>query len=613
MDTKENNTTIYSFSPFGYEGAIVSVETDLRRGIPATDIVGLSDGSIKESRERMQAAIRNNGLEYPSERVLMSLSPADLKKEGAGFDLPMAISVLQANDLENGKEIKKVPMLIMGELELSGNIRPVRGIHAAISTASANGIEYAIVPKQNEYEAKFNGIKVYAASNLTDAYDATKHLERFTSNIEVNNYTNNSVTFNEENIKTAKNFETNGKLTRFNYDDIRAMEIAVAGKHNLLLEGAPGCGKTILGQFVHLVTPQLTPEEAMSVTRIYSLAGLTRPNESLIKDTPFRIPHQTASIEGICGGGPNCRPGEISLAHNGTLFLDEAAEFRSSVLQMLRVPLENGSITLSRAGRTTVYPARFQLVMATNPCPCGNFGSEDRICIDSTKSIELYHKKFSAPLLDRMAIQKFVEPRKPDDTDSRSISVDELTSNIAKAYEIQRKRQSYNSQLSPSEVQEYCQIDEETRKELDDAVIRDSFTSRKVNNALKVALTIANLDGRTEINKEDMKESISLVKDVFDMYNIQIKKDTYKHQPELSELREKKEQKEFLENAHEAFKEDIQKNNKSNKISEKEKLLNENLSENEKKEILEAGIKEAEEKKRINQRVNVNTNKKVRK
>ena len=362
------------------------------------------------------------------------------------------------------------------------------------------------------------------------------------------------------------------------------MEIAVAGKHNLLLTGAPGCGKTMLGQMMASFTPNLTENEKQSVTRIWSLAGLMRPEQDLKDDVPFRIPHQTASIEGICGGGVNCRPGEISLAHNGVLFLDEAAEFRSSVLQMLRVPLENGTICLSRAGRTTVYPAKFQLVMATNPCPCGNFGSEDKICLDSATSIEQYWKKFSAPLLDRMDIQKFVERKNHDSMDNRTISSEEIRENIKKAYEIQRERGVYNRDLSPSQIQDYCKLDEESQKFFDSSVEKNGFSMRKTSQALKVALTIANMDGRTQINLEDLKESVSLVRNV--MENLEIKKDTYKHQPELPELKEKKEQKEFLENAHEAFKENVSKNTKTDKITEKEKLLNENLSENQKQEIL---------------------------
>lgn len=611
---KRSDEKIYSFSPFGYEGALVAVESDLRRGIPATDIVGLADGAVKESRERMQAAIRNTGFEYPSERVLISLSPADLKKEGAGFDLPVALSVLQAKDIQDGKEIKSEPVLVMGELELSGKIRPVKGVHAAASTAFASGIQYAIVPKLNYEEAQgVKGLKVYGADSLDDAYNAIHNLELFsTKEKEYNNTNPFEVTFNEELFKYSKEHEdSNGKLSSFNYDDLRAMEIAVAGKHNLLLTGAPGCGKTMLGQMMASFTPNLTENEKQSVTRIWSLAGLMRPEQDLKDDVPFRIPHQTASIEGICGGGVNCRPGEISLAHNGVLFLDEAAEFRSSVLQMLRVPLENGTICLSRAGRTTVYPAKFQLVMATNPCPCGNFGSEDKICLDSATSIEQYWKKFSAPLLDRMDIQKFVERKNPDSTDNRTISSEEMRENIKKAYEIQRERGVYNRDLSPSQIQDYCKLDEESQKFFDSSVEKNGFSMRKTSQALKVALTIANMDGRTQINLEDLKESVSLVRNV--MENLEIKKDTYKHQPELPELKEKKEQKEFLENAHEAFKENVSKNTKTDKITEKEKLLNENLSENQKQEILENGVKEAEENKRVNQRTNVNTNTKIRK
>ena len=343
---------IYSFSPFGYDGSIVSVEVDLRHGIPATDIVGISDGAVKETRERVQSAIRNSGLEYPSERVLIALSPADLKKEGTGFDLPIALGILQKNFTEN--------VLVMGELELSGAISPVRGVYAACSTALASGIQYAIVPMENLNEALATGIKAIGCDTLCDAYKLPDALS--TKKVESLVEYDNTISFREPDEKLSI------KMTE---KEMLALVVGASGRFNMMFAGSPGSGKTMLMQYMQYLTPSLTEEESKSVKRVYSLAGLPLKDENRTYP-PFRIPHQTASIEGICGGGPNCRPGEITLAHNGVLFLDEAAEFRSSVLQMLRVPLENKTITLSREGRSTTYQANFQLLLELNSCTCGN-------------------------------------------------------------------------------------------------------------------------------------------------------------------------------------------------------------------------------------------------
>lgn len=407
---------IYSFSNWGYEGSLITVEVDLRRGIPATDIVGLADSAVKESRERVQAAIRNSGLEYPSERVLISLSPADLKKEGAGFDLPIALGILQKNFSES--------VLIMGELELSGGIRPVRGVHAACSTALASGIKYAIVPTANLYEALETGIKAIGCDTLCDAYKLPEELS--TRKIATVDSYDETITFRKPDAE--QKIEMTEK-------EMLALVVGASGRFNMMFFGSPGCGKTILMQHMMYLTPSLTEEESKSVKRIYSLAGFGGIGESKVFP-PFRMPHQTASIEGICGGGPNCRPGEITLAHNGVLFLDEAAEFRSSVLQMLRVPLENKTITLSRAGRSTTYPANFQLLLALNPCPCGNYGSKERICLCSAKSVDLYWKKLGGPLLDRVPIRLHIDPKEGE---RKTYSLEELQSYVKRATEESRR------------------------------------------------------------------------------------------------------------------------------------------------------------------------------
>lgn len=506
---------IFSFSPFGYEGSLVSIEVDLRRGIPAVDIVGLADGAVKESRERMQAAIRNSGFDFPQERVLISLSPADLKKEGAGFDLPVALGVLAANAaLKEDKNFISEPILVMGELELSGKIRPVKGVHAAVSTAVSSGILRCIVPSLNAEEAKeIRGMMVYGADSLENAFRAISDTSFFESKSSSQNQSSKEI--------PEGCVEVNGVLfpqvnPGYEFADlkgqqelIRGLQIAAAGGHNLLAMGAPGCGKTMAIQKFPAINPVLTLEEAQSVTRIWSLVGLIKPSESLIRIPPFRIPHQTASVEGLCGGGPNCRPGEISLAHNGVLFLDEAAEFRTSVLQMLRVPLESGNITLSRAGRSTCYPANFQLMMAVNPCPCGNYGSKTKICLCSAKSVDMYWKKFSAPLLDRVDLRIFVENDSSKERTENLCCTEKIREGIAIAVKKQRERQGLkNSQLLPQEISRFCKLNSSSKEILDNAIERYGFSPRAISSILKTSRTIADIDDQENINDEHVKEAI---------------------------------------------------------------------------------------------------------
>ena len=504
---------VYTFSPFGYEGALIQVETDLRRGIPAYDIVGLADGAVKETRERIRYAFSNSGLEFPPERVLQSLSPADLKKDSP-FDLSMALSILGQTKNYPLDE----PVLALGELDLSGNIRPVRGSVAAVNTAKAYGIKNVICdPSTAELLEDIDGINILSVSNLKEANEKLLEFDSFkATNPKL--YKTEQVEFNNEypSQETLESLNMDG-----HFDTVRAIEVAAAGKHNILVTGAPGCGKTMLMEaLMPALTPKLTENEAPSVKRIASIAGLDSHNRD-IYTAPFRMPHQTATVEGMCGGGINCRPGEISLAHNGTLFLDEAAEFRSSVIQMLRVPLETQTITLSRAGRATTYPANFQLAMAMNPCPCGCYGSHDKICLDSAKAIDLYWNKISAPLLDRIEIKTFVEK---NENDTRKMSIEQMREQVKTAYEIQRKRGVYNNQLSPEQINEYCKLDAQAKDYLNHEEANFSFRGK--NNLLRVSLTIANMDGREEIHLNDIKEARELSSQVFD------KPKAFKYEPE---------------------------------------------------------------------------------
>ena len=478
---------IYSFSPFGYDGSIISVEVDLRHGIPSTDIVELADGYVKECRERIQCAIRRSGLEYPGERVLISLSPVDLKKEGAGFDLPIALGILQKNFTEN--------VLVMGELELSGAIRPVRGVYAACSIALASGIQYAIVPMENLNEALESGIKAIGCATLSDAYKLSDNLSirKFES---VDKY-DNTISFREPEEKLSI------KMTE---KEMLALVVGASGRFNMMFFGSPGCGKTTLMQYMQYLTPSLTEEQAQSVKRIYSLAGYGSKDENKIYP-PFRTPHQTATIEGICGGGSNCRPGEISLAHNGVLFLDEAAEFRSSVLQMLRVPLENKCITLSRAGRTTVYPVNFQLLLALNPCPCGNYGSSQKICLCSAKSVEVYWKKIGGPLLDRVPIRLHINQ---SEEERKEYTLEELQSYVKRATEESRRLGISLRDLTVEQI--YALIPANIFERLTKVAEKKEMSKRRRYDLCRVWITIVSAFGHSEERYfEDIDKAVELM------------------------------------------------------------------------------------------------------
>lgn len=488
---------IYGFESFGYEGSLINIEVDLRRGIPAVDIVGLADGAVKESRERVRAAINNSGLDFPPERVLISLSPADIRKSSAGYDLAIALALLEAQYSVHLTE----SVLVMGELDLSGQVHPVAGAYAALQSVRAKGIQYAIMA--SPVEAVPDGIKVLTVSSLSEAFDALKELS--------NNKADFDVSFIDHPDGKGLEFD---EITEEKYPGAAglkyAMAVAAAGRHNLLAVGAPGCGKSMLLQQLPQLTPKLTRDEAPSTTRVWSLAGILR-GEDVMRERPFRMPHQTASIEGICGGGPSCRPGEISLAHNGTLFLDEAAEFRTSVLQMLRVPLESGSITLSRAGRSTVFPAKFQLVMATNPCPCGNYLSKDKVCLCSAKSIEQYWKKFSAPLLDRVDIRYFMD--RPVNVEPKTLA--DLRSLVKKAQEAQYARQGVlNEYLTPGDIDTYCihKMNADAQKMVDQYAEKNNFSARAVLSIYKLSRTVADMCGSDEIDTSHVSMAFELRK-----------------------------------------------------------------------------------------------------
>lgn len=542
---------IMSFSPFGYEGALVTVEVDLWRGIPAVDMVGLADNAVRESRERMRAAIRNSGFEFPVERVLISLSPADVKKEGAGFDLAIALAVLHKKEHPEYGGAKDAA-LVMGELELSGRIRAIRGVHAALSTAREYGIRKCIIPAENAAEADaFAAMNVFPVRFLTDAFElfSTLAAESEQKNADVGTACTlgeasdvgiNAGARNRAAESLAARSDAHASIKdepvifsdfppQLDYREIsgqgffiEALQIAAAGRHNLITYGPPGCGKTLALSRFYTLLPRLTREEALTVTRIYSIAGLLTFGTRILQNPPFRMPHQSSTAEGIIGGGMHCRPGEISLAHNGVLFLDEAADFRISVLQALRVPLEEGKITLSRAGRSTDYPARFQLLLAANPCPCGNFGSTDKICLCRPQAVEQYWRRFSAPLLDRIDIRVALigsgEATKTQQngahgffSDKQRLSTAQLRQAIADATAIQRKRQGKpNARLDAAEIRQFCPLGEEAERFLTDSARRFAFSARGIHSCIKLARTCADTEKGTHIQKHHMEKAVLL-------------------------------------------------------------------------------------------------------
>ena len=478
---------VMTFSSFGYEGSIVAVEVDIRDGAKALDIVGLSDGLVASTREIVCKALDSAGYNMPDKRVLVSLSPADLYKDKP-MDLAVALAIFEKDMLKLSEKV-----LALGGLNLDGKITSVCGAYGAVQTAVAAGVTCAIVPSATEKLP--DGIRVYRVDTLQEAMKALTEIKDWVvpSNPDIMapvtdggtfvNKNDSMVTFNPL-PSTEEELDHDTNMRGLLY----AMSIAAAGRLHMIVIGGPGSGKSSMLLRMTQILPNLQPSELSSVNRIFSLAGLSKPQEKKFA-RPFRVPHQTASIEGICGGGPNCRLGEISLSHHGVLFLDEAAEFRSSVLQMLRVPLETGQITLSRAGRSTTYPANFQLIMATNPCPCGNYGAKDKICLCSMKSIRQYWNKFSSPLLDRMTIRYNCDI--PHEVPYRTL--DETRQRIARAVSRQLKRQNkFNQELTHEEL-EALPITESARELLGSITLASCLTQRDTDNILRIAQTICDM------------------------------------------------------------------------------------------------------------------------
>jgi magnesium chelatase family protein len=497
---------LFAHEPSGFEGDLVTVEVDVRRGIPAVDLVGLADGAVREARERVRAAVRNSGFEFPLDRVLVSLAPSALRKEGAAYDVPIALGILAASGAmpDPGE-----PVLALGELRLDGQVSAVRAVLPAIAAGLREGLRNFIVPQGNAREARALGegriFPIERLSAATDAFIAIRTGQAPPETVDPIH-----VDLPSSLGDTEGDFADIRGLPRLR----RAMEIAAAGGHNLLLFGPPGTGKTLAARRFISLFPDLDRSASIEVTALHSLAAALPPSSGLVVRPPFRSPHHGASFEGILGGGRSLRPGEAALAHHGVLFLDEAPEFHRNVLQALREPLEDRSISIARAGRSVRFPSRFQLLLATNPCPCGNLGREGRPCLCSVIELASYWKRLGAPLLDRVDLRVPVRPlARRDLLGPPGESSAAIRSRVEGAREMQRRRHSpgslvLNASLDPAMVSRFCGLSGIAQEALVAAVARLDLSSRACHSILKVSRTIADLRGTASIEEEDLLEAI---------------------------------------------------------------------------------------------------------
>lgn len=497
---------VVSSATLGVEAYRVEVEADIQQQVPAFVTVGLPDGAVRESKERVTAAIKNSDFIFPVKRVTINLAPADVKKEGSGFDLPIAVGILAAT----GQIIREQcdEFVLLGELSLDGSLKPVPGIlPMAMHFSSGNGVKGILVPRENAREAAMAGtVPVYPVKSLKEAVhflEDESTIRPFEVDI--------STVFREAHRYTIDFSDVKGQESAK-----RALEVAAAGGHNIIMIGPPGSGKTMLARRMPTILPDMTIAEALETTKIHSVAGRLPANAALVATRPFRAPHHTISYAGLVGGGAIPKPGEVSLAHHGVLFLDEMPEFKKDILEMLRQPMEDKAVTISRASSTLTYPASFMLIAAMNPCPCGYFGDPTHECQCSAGDIQRYMSKVSGPLLDRIDIHitvpsvKFKELSSESRGESSAIIRKRI--NSARQIQLERFKQEKsiycNAHMESSDIRKYCRIDDKSQSLLSLAITKQGLSARAYDRILKVARTIADLAASENIEMGHIAEAI---------------------------------------------------------------------------------------------------------